>query len=83
MVGFDKEVSLYKVETSGCGVYYVVASSFDKAAESVKNALDAAEYGYSASREINSVEFIAKQEFMSGGERYLSGDKCNFIIAEE
>ena len=42
-----KDRNLYKVNTVGCGDFYVVTSSWDSAAENVKSELDNADYGYS------------------------------------
>ena len=79
----EKEISLFKVETIGVGVFYVIAQSFDEAAELTVKRLDEADYGYSSSREIKSVELIAKQHFMRNDKQYFSGENNNLIIAEK
>lgn len=78
----NKNVNLYKVCTHGCGTFYVVATSFDNAASSVSNALNEADYGYSGSRDVETVELMAKQEIMSTGKIFLSGEKNKLIISE-
>ena len=78
----EKEICLYKVETNGLGVFYVIAKSFDDAAEVTINRLTDSDYGYSSSREIKSVELIAKQSFMGYNKQFFSGDNNNLIISE-
>lgn len=67
------EKQLFLVTTRGCGQFYVVAGSFDLAAELVRNELKAQNYGYSSDREVVSVKFLCRQHF-SGGKRFLSGN---------
>lgn len=68
------EKALYRVTTRGCGMFYVVASSFDHAADEVTRELNAQDYGYSAERVVTNVEFICRQTFMINGKRALYGD---------
>lgn len=67
------EKQLFLVTTRGCGQFYVVAASFDLAAELVRNELQAQNYGYSSDREVVEVKFLCRQHF-SNGKRFLSGD---------
>lgn len=67
------EKQLFIVTTRGLGDFYVVAGSFDLAAQLVKDELDAQDYGYSSARAITAVKFVCKQHF-SSGKRFLSGD---------
>ena len=67
------EKQLFLVQTRGCGEFYVVAGSFDLAADLVRDELTAQNYGYSDSREVVSVKFLCRQHFF-GGKRFLSGD---------
>lgn len=67
------EKQLFLVMTRGCGEFYVVAGSFDQAADLVHDELVRQNYGYSGSREVVSVQFLCRQHF-SSGRRFLSGD---------
>lgn len=67
------EKQLFLVTTRGCGQFYVVAGSFDEAAELVRNELKAQNYGYSSDREVVEVKFLCRQHFFNG-KRYLCGD---------
>lgn len=68
------EKALYRVTTRGCGMFYVVASSFDHVAGEVTRELNAQDYGCSAERVVTTVEFICRQMFMINGKRALYGD---------
>lgn len=67
------EKQLFLVTTRNCGQFYVVAGSFDEAAELVRNELQMQEYGYSSGREVVEVKFLCRQHF-SGDKRFLSGN---------
>lgn len=67
------EKQLFLVTTRGCGEFYVVAGSFDLAAELVRNELETQKYGFSSGREVVVVKFLCRQHFFSG-KRFLSGD---------
>lgn len=67
------EKQLFLVTTRGCGEFYVVAGSFDLAAELVRNELETQKYGFSSRREVVEVKFLCRQHF-SSGKRFLSGD---------
>lgn len=69
------EKSLFRVKTRGCGVFYVIAKSFDYAAGEVTRELNAQDYGYSGDRVVTNVEFICREAFMQNGKRALYGDK--------
>lgn len=69
------EKSLFRVETRGCGVFHVIATSFDYAAGEVTRELNAQDYGYSGDRVVTNVEFICREAFMQNGKRALYGDK--------
>ncbi|MBR1377990.1 MAG: hypothetical protein IJ557_02545 [Bacteroidaceae bacterium] len=68
-----KEKQLFLVKTRGCGEFYVVAGSFDQAADLVRNELGNQGYGYSGDQEVVSVQFLCRQHFFNG-KRFLSGD---------
>lgn len=81
----NTEKALYRVTTTGCGVFYVVASSFDCAAGEVTRELDEQDYGYSGQRAVTHIDFICRQKFMSNGRRalYGEGDENHLIIPKE
>ena len=70
----DMEKSLFKVTTRGCGVFHVIATTFDSAAGEVRKELETQEYGYSGDRVVTNVEFICRETFMQNGKRALYGD---------
>lgn len=73
------EKKLFIVSTRGVGDFYVIAGSFDQAAELIKDELDNQNYGYSNDREVVSVKFICQQHFYNG-KRYFSGDNKNLLV---
>lgn len=79
----DKQ--LFKVQTRGCGVFYVIATTFDYAAGEVTRELNAQDYGYSSDRVVTNVEFICRETFMQNGKRALYGDndENHLMIANE
>lgn len=76
---------LYRVRTSGCGMFYVVATSFDSAVDEVTKELDAQDYGFSEERVVIGVDFICRETFMENGKRALYGDndENHLMIAKE
>lgn len=68
------EKCLFIVTTRGLGDFYVIAGSFDQAAEVVRAELDAQDYGYFNDRLVTTVKFVCKQHF-SSGKRFFSGDR--------
>lgn len=58
-----KEHTLFRVTTQGCGEFYVVATSWNDAAATLTKALEEADYGYAANREILQIDCIAKEQF--------------------
>ena len=70
----DMELQLFKVETTGCGDFFVVSTDFNAAAKAVSDELDSQDYGYSNDRQVTRVEFLMRQRFMSNGKRALYGD---------
>lgn len=81
----NMEKALYRVTTRGCGAFYVVASSFDRAVGEVMRELNSQDYGYSAQRVVTSVDFICRQSFMANGKRALYGDndENHLMISKE
>jgi len=62
------EKSLFRVMTRGCGIFYVIATTFDYAAGEVTRELDAQDYGYSGDRVVTNVEFICREMAIEPGE---------------
>lgn len=79
------EKSLFRVNTRGCGFFYVIATTFDYAAGEVTRELDAQDYGYSGDRVVTGVEFICRETFIQNGKRALYGDndENHLMIAKE
>ena len=79
------EKSLFRVKTRGCGVFYVIATTFDYAAGEVTRELNAQDYGFSGQRVVTSVDFICRETFMQPGKRALYGDndENHLMIANE
>lgn len=77
--------SLYKVSTRGCGVFYVVATTFDNAAQEVRRELNDQDYGFSSGRVVTRVDFICREQFMANGKRALYGDndENHLMVAKE
>ena len=77
--------SLYKVSTRGCGEFYVVATTFDNAAQEVRRELNDQDYGFSSGRVITSIDFICREQFMANGKRALYGerDENHLMVANE
>lgn len=79
------EKSLFKVTTRDCGVFHVIATTFDHAAGEVTRELNDQDYGYSGDRVVTNVEFICRETFMQNGKRALYGDndENHLMIAKE
>lgn len=79
------EKSLFRVKTRGCGVFYVIATTFDYAAGEVTRELNAQDYGYTVDRVVTNVEFICREQFMANGKRALYGDneENHLMISKE
>ena len=73
------EKQLFIVSTQGVGDFYVIAGSFDQAAELIKNELDKQNYGYSNDRTVVSVKFVCQQRFYDG-KRYFCEDNTNLLV---
>ena len=79
------EKSLFRVKTRDCGVFYVIATTFDYAAGEVTRELNAQDYGYTGGRVVTNVEFICRETFMQKGKRALYGDndENHLMISKE
>lgn len=58
-----KEHTLFRVTTHKCGEFYVVSTSWNDAAATLTKALEEADYGYGAGREIIQIECVTKEQF--------------------
>lgn len=79
------EKSLFRVKTRGCGIFHVIATTFDHAAGEVTRELNDQDYGYSVDRLVTNVELICRETFMQNGKRALYGDndENHLMIAKE
>lgn len=77
----NKDKKLYKVENK-LGTFYIVAGTFDEAANELKARLDQADYGFFQYRDIPAIEHVATQSFYRDGlEQSFSDSKPNLIIS--
>ena len=79
----NNDKKLYRV-TNRLGTFYIVATSFDEAANALKKRLDDADYGFYQYREIPSIDHIATESFHFADEskQSFSQDKGNLIIVD-
>lgn len=77
----EKDISLYKVHTKGCGDFFVVAESFDKASEVVTDTLDDLNYGYSDGRRVTSIDLV-RTHHTYNGKPFLSGGDINLFLIQ-
>ena len=79
----DKDKKLYRI-SNRLGTFYIVATSFDEAANALKKRLDDADYGFYQYREIPSIDHIATESFHFADEtkQSFSQDKGNLIIVD-
>ena len=79
----DNDNKLYRIENR-LGTFYIVAKSFDAAAEALKERLDKADYGFISYREVKNIELLATEHFYSADKtkQSFSSDSANLIITE-
>lgn len=78
----DKEdKKLFRI-TNRLGTFYVVAKSFDAAAEALKSRLDKADYGFYQHREAETIDQIATEHFFNGSQQF-DQNKDNLIVTED
>lgn len=76
----NKYKKLYKIENK-LGTFYIVAETFDAAADELKARLDQADYGFFQYRDIPAIEHVATQSFYNDGlKQSFSDSKPNLII---
>lgn len=77
--GRDKH--LYRIRNR-LAEFYIVARSFDEAADEMKKRLDAADYGFASYRDVPSIDHMAVQHFnLNNSQQSFSGSVANLIIA--
>ena len=77
--GRDKH--LYRIQNR-LAEFYIVAHSFDEAADEMKKRLDKADYGFSSYRTVPSIDHVAVQQFYNEKQSF-SDREANLIIVEE
>lgn len=77
----SKDKKLYKIENK-LGTFYIVAGTFDEAANELKARLDQADYGFFQYRNIPAIEHVATQSFCHDGPKQSFSDRePNLIIS--
>jgi hypothetical protein len=74
--GRDKH--LYRIQNR-LAEFYIVAHSFDEAADEMKKRLDKADYGFSSYRTVPSIDHVAVQQFYNEKQSF-SDRSANLII---
>ena len=77
--GCDKH--LYRI-INKIGTFYVVAHSFDEAADEMKDRLRKADYGFFQDRNVPSIDHLAVQHFYNDKQSF-SDSEANLIIVED
>ena len=77
--GRDKH--LYRIKNR-LAEFYIVAHSFDEAADEMKKRLDKADYGFSSYRTVPSIDDVAVQHFYNEKQSFSDSD-ANLIIVED
>lgn len=77
----NNDKKLYKIENK-LGTFYIVAGTFDEAANELKARLDQADYGFLQYRDIPAIEHVATQSFYNNElKQSFSDSKPNLIIS--
>ena len=77
--GRDKH--LYRIKNR-LAEFYIVARSFDEAADEMKKRLDKSDYGFSSYRTVPSIDDVAVQHFYNEKQSFSDSD-ANLIIVED
>ena len=77
--GRDKH--LYRIKNK-IGEFYIVARSFDEAADEMKERLRRADYGFFQDRNVPSIDHLAVEHFFAGKQSFSDKD-ANLIIVED
>ena len=73
-----KEHTLFRITTRSYGQFYVVATSWSDAATSLTKALEEADYGYGAGREILQIDYVTKEQFYNN--KSVCADDARLVI---
>ena len=77
----DNDKKLYKI-ANRLGTFYIVAKTFDGAADTLRQRLDQADYGFFQYRDIPAIEHVATQSFHYDGiKQSFESNKPNLLIA--
>ena len=77
--GRDKH--LYRIKNR-LAEFYIVARSFDEAADEMKKRLDKSDYGFTSYRTVPSIDDVAVQHFYNEKQSF-SDSNANLIIVED
>lgn len=72
---------LYRIKNR-LAEFYIVARSFDEAANEMKKRLDKADYGFTSYRTVPSIDDVAVQHFYNEKQSFSDSD-ANLIIVED
>lgn len=81
MPGDEREKHLYRIKNR-LGEFYIVACSFNEAADEMKKRLDKADYGFFSYRTVPSIDNLAVQSLFNGEQSFSDSD-ANLIIVED
>lgn len=77
--GRDKH--LYRIKNR-LAEFYIVAHSFDEAADEMKKRLDKADYGFSSYRTVPSIDDVAVQHFYNEKQSFSDGNADLIIVGD-
>lgn len=77
----EREKHLYHIKNR-LGEFYIVACSFNEAADEMKKRLDKADYGFFSYRTVPSIDNLAVQSLFNGEQSFSDSD-ANLIIVED
>ena len=76
----ERDKHLYRIKNR-LAEFYIVAHSFDEAADEMKKRLDKADYGFTSYRTVPSIDDVAVQHFYNEKQSFSDSD-ANLIIVE-
>ena len=77
----ERDKHLYRIKNR-LAEFYIVAHSFDEAADEMKKRLDKADYGFTSYRTVPSIDDVAVQHFYNEKQSF-SDSEANLIIVED
>ena len=81
MLADGRDKHLYRIKNR-LAEFYIVARSFDEAADEMKKRLDKADYGFTSYRTVPSIDDVAVQHFYNEKQSF-SDSNANLIIVED